>query len=71
MQTRRPFGSTSSEMEALPTELSNTLVLQAMFSVALAAKIVYVKDVGRGAAALQHLHAEGNSARDARRRTMI
>ena len=39
------------EMEALtplPAELSDTLVLQAMFSVALAAKVVYVRDVGRG-----------------------
>ena len=37
------------EMEAmtpLPAELSDTLVLQAMFSVALAAKVVYVRDVG-------------------------
>ena len=39
------------EMEAmtpLPAELSDTLVIQAMFSVALAAKVVYVRDVGRG-----------------------
>ena len=39
------------EMEALtplPAELSDTLVFQAMFSVALAAKVVYVRDVGRG-----------------------
>ena len=39
------------EMEALnplPSELSDTLVIQAMFSVALAAKVVYVRDVGRG-----------------------
>ena len=39
------------EMEALtplPAELNDTLVIQAMFSVALAAKVVYVRDVGRG-----------------------
>ena len=49
------------EMEALhplPTELSDTLVIQAMFSVALAAKVVYVRDVGRGNLGLRPANPE-------------
>ena len=49
------------EMEALtplPAELSDTLVLQAMFSVALAAKVVYVRDVGRGNMGLRPTNQE-------------
>ena len=49
------------EMEALtplPTELSDTLVIQAMFSVALAAKVVYVRDVGRGNLGLRPANSE-------------
>ena len=48
-------------MEALtplPTELSDTLVIQAMFSVALAAKVVYVRDVGRGNLGLRPANPE-------------
>ena len=49
------------EMEALnplPTELSDILVIQAMFSVALAAKVVYVRDVGRGNLGLRPANPE-------------
>ena len=51
------------EMEALtplPAVLTDTLVLQAMFSVALASKVLYIRDVGRGNLGLRSSFTDAN-----------
>ena len=51
------------EMEALtplPAVLTDTLVLQAMFSVALASKVLYIRDVGRGNLGLRSSLTDAN-----------